>query len=372
MSYPNGHPWLHWKWKAICNARFSSTTSQAQYAADKNVVATNQVNNTSKTLSLDIYALWALGNGCVPALKGQAFFGRDNNGDNSVDSFPPPNTYLPMPSRGLDGYSDYPNFAGYYPRPAYQQYMTLGGATRNYDHAVIDFTEGSPSAGLHPDNVPDFPFTYVRQATLNGINAMISNENAGNDAFDQVAMITFGTRAYVESDLTNDLALALKLANNRLCVATSNLSVSPYGNGNTNIGGAIRRGVDVLMNRNGYTRGRTYTNKTIALLTDGVPNISPSGGNTSPEFVGGNDSLNTSAGSGQPYGRYWADRCADDKIILHTIGFGDGADPSYLQDLADRTGGLFFPIDDPANQVDELNNIFIAIGKDKLGKLFSN
>ncbi|MEO7998296.1 MAG: alpha-L-fucosidase [Gemmatimonadaceae bacterium] len=50
------------------------------------------------------------------------------------------------------------------------------------------------------------------------------------------------------------------------------------------------------MNENGYTRGRTYTNKTIALLTDGIPNIRAAGGNTAPEMNGGNDSLNGSGG----------------------------------------------------------------------------
>lgn len=369
IAYPNGHPWMHWKWRAYVDARFTATASNAHYTYDKNVVATGQVS-VSRTVSVDNFARWALANGCVPALRGQGFFGRDNNRDNVVDAFPPPVSYLAPSSQGDDGYSDYPDFAGYFPRPAYQQYRDVAGAEHEYNSAVIDFTEGSDLTGLHPDNVPDLPFSFVRQATLNGINAMISDENAGNDAFDQVALITFGTRPYVESDLTNDLPIALKLANNRLCVATSNLSVTPYGNGNTNIGGAIRRAIDVLMNENGYTRGRTYTNKTIALLTDGVPNIRAAGGNESPEMNGGNDSLSSSGG--ETYGQYWADRCSDNKIVLHTIGFGTGSDPTYLQDLATRTGGQFFPITDPANQVDDLNNIFIAIGKDKLGKLFSN
>jgi len=57
--------------------------------------------------------------------------------------------------------------------------------------------------------------------------------------------------------------------------------------------------------------------------------------------------------------------------VLHTIGFGTGSDATFLQDLATRAGGQFFPITNPASQVDDLNNIFIAIGKDKLGKLFS-
>ena len=293
-------------------------------------------------------------NGYVPALRGQPMLGRDMDSNGTLDTFPT--------SLGAE-YADYPSYAGFYSK---------GGYLDTYDGSAIDFTEGSATAGMHPLNVPDLPFSYVRQATLLGINAMISDENLGNDAFDQVGMITFGTRANIELDLTNNLAESLKQVNCRCVVTGANLNISPAGNGNTNIGGALRKAIDLVK----YSpRSRSFTNKTIALLTDGQPNIRPSGGNTGPEFnePNGPDTFQNSNSGGESYARYWADRANDEGIVVHTIGVAaatSGSPAVLMQDIADKTGGQFFPVVDPAADQQLLNNIFIAIGKDKLGKLF--
>ena len=358
-AYPQGHPWKHWKWKTFCdwclfdadNNDYPGDVSSEEF--NKNIIS----GSTNTSLSYDQYANFCLLNGYVPALRGQQMIGRDMNLDGNLDDFP---------SVLGAGYEDYPSFAGFYGKSSY-----LAG----FDFNSIDFTEGSLDAGLHPLNVPDLPFSYVRQATLLGINAMISDENVGNDAFDQVGMLTYGTRANIELDLTNDLAEAIRRANCRCTVTGANLNISPAGNGNTNIGGAIREAIYLVKFS---PRARSYTNKTIALLTDGQPNISPQGGYTGPEFQqpSGPDTFQSSNSQGEGYARYWANQAGAEGIVIHTIGVGPGAttgSPStLLQEIADNTGGQYFPVSDPAGQQQTLNNIFIAIGKDKLGKLFSN
>ena len=255
-----------------------------------------------------------------------------------------------------------PDYEGFYAKPAYQAGYTSSG---------INFAEGAPNAGLHPENLPDEPFTFVRQATLLGISAMISDENAGNDAFDQVAFITYGTRAFGEIGLGNDMDFAVKMANNRLAVTGSNMGRDPHGNGHTNVGGAIRMALDTLYNS---PRSRAFTDKTIALLTDGNPNISPSGGFTAQEYNSATktDSVTNNSGLGYSYAIYWANEAADVKCTIHTITVGQGANTTLMQEIADTTGGFYFRVDDPAAQQQTLNDIFIAIGKDKLGKLFLN
>ena len=378
-AYPNGHPWKHWKWKAYCDwVLFDEDTSEGYSGGltvtnnNKNVMdgrpdntglenthfsydgiysATNSNNNRESYVG---YAEFCLTNGYVPALQGQPMIPRDLDSDNVIDTFP---TVL-----GAE-YADYPVFAGFYSKGAYLD---------SYDGGSINFAEGAADAGLHDLNVPDLPFSYVRQATLLGINAMISDENTGNDAFDQVGMITFGTRANIELDLTNNLANSLKQVNCRCVVTGSNLGVTPKGNGNTNIGGALRLAIQLVK----YSpRSRSFTNKTIALLTDGQPNISPDSGNTGSEFTPPTtDTITNNNSLGDAYANYWADQAEIEGIVVHTIGVGvaatTGGPSTLLQGIADKTGGQYFPVADPAADQQLLNNIFIAIGKDKLGKLF--
>ena len=225
-DYVNGQPWNHWKWKTYCDWTYIDPNDELY----RNLNCINISASGPDRFGLQRYLRFCMYNGYLPAIKGQMVFGRDMNMDGAEDNFPDD---LVVPGQSSEDYSVYPGYTGFYSKPAYQT---------GYDPDLVDIAEGSSTAGLHPDNLPDEPFTFVRQSTLMGIAAMVSDENAGNDAFDQVAFVTYGTRAFAEMPLSNDMDFALKMANNRLGVTAANLGIDPAGNGNTNIGGAIRMG----------------------------------------------------------------------------------------------------------------------------------
>ena len=133
------------------------------------------------------------------------------------------------------------------------------------------------------------------------------------------------------------------------------------GPGNTNIGEAIQDGVWML------TKGknaRTYSNKAIALMTDGEPTAGTYSGSTG-----------IPAGSWDSYDK-WALHNAylasEQNIRIHTIGLGLGADPALLGKIAEMTGGTYYDLRNvtPANRQQAINDAFETIGKDRLGKLF--
>jgi hypothetical protein len=140
----------------------------------------------------------------------------------------------------------------------------------------------------------------------------------------KVGIVSFGTTAAVELELTNDYTLAKN--------AVSRLEAS----GSTAMGDGMRLSAQLLR---GIDEG---TRKVIILLTDGRSNT-------------GSDPREVLVREIIPLG-----------IPIFTIGIGKGVteyDPDILREIADRTGGEFYEVD-PEKGVDDyaLQRVFLKIG----------
>lgn len=345
--------WRHWKWIAFCDWAMCESPANDRAVHEGNGQTRNLnvtfCESNNRYFSLRRYCKFLVNNGLVPPIRGQQFIPRDANSDDVLDTFPTAATNNPA--------YPYPSFGGYYPKPA----PLAGFSAANLADGVYSTTSG--------EDVFARPMCWVRRASLHGITAMIGDENVGNDAFDQVGMLSFGTLSHRDLELTNDLERALEVACTRLTWgARWSSALRPNGNANTNIGMGIRQAIQMLKYSD---RARSYTQKTIALLTDGVPNISPSSGNTANEYTAPTTvTVNMTDANGRAYARYWAQEAANEEIVLHTICVGDGADTTLGAELAELTGGVSFVVTNLDANAEDLNEIFIAIGKDKLGKLY--
>ena len=133
------------------------------------------------------------------------------------------------------------------------------------------------------------------------------------------------------------------------------------GPGNTNIGDAIQDGVWLLTEG---ANSRQFSNKAIALLTDGQP--------TAGSYSGSTGIPDGSWTGNEKWALYNAHLAAEASIRIHTIALGEGANPTLMSTIADMTGGVFYDLRfvTPANRQAALNDAFETIGKDRLGKLF--
>lgn len=341
--------WLHWKFKAFSDYVYetSNNDSVVYNNTNKNVVRNRKTN---RVMSIVEWSKFLSYNGLVPSVKGQDFYPRASGKfKNNLDSTFPP-------AGAGSAAAPYPNRVEYYPKPKH-----IPGFSASALGVGAGFT------GIYPGEVEVQPMTAVRRASLHGIHAMISEDNIGNEAFDQVAMITFGAFGHVELDLTNDLDLALEVAVSRLTYGPTNRNIPEWTNGFTNIGMPIRQGIDLLKNS---PKARAWTQKVMVLLSDGEPKISPSGGNTASEFGGSGTTAAYGVGAATSYAEFWADKAGEAGITIHTIAVGD-ADEVLMKSIADRTGGKHEVVTDPVAQADELKDIFIDLAKDKLGKLYT-
>ncbi|HEY1067750.1 MAG TPA: vWA domain-containing protein, partial [Pirellulales bacterium] len=344
--------WLHWKWQAYCDyAWCNSSTVGGLYngisvslstpsTPQRWDLITNPNNESTRTvtlrnrnvfivssaqqqrMSVTRYTQFLFDNGMISPIRGQIWAPRDKENDKTVDaSFPPAGYNNPL--------HPYPNFSGYYPKPLE---LTNYDSSKLYMGGSFTAVYGGTGSGRMESLVK--PNCFVRQATMFGIEAMISDENAGNDAYDQVGMITYGSVAWRDLELTNDLATALKIANCRIAFAApSSNNMVPPPNGATNIGMGIRQGIQMLKYS---SRSRSYTNKTMALLTDGKATAGPSTSNTNNEIKNGVATVKFSSESGflPGYVNYWADQAKDEEIVIHTIVVGNDSDPNLLESIA--------------------------------------
>ncbi|MCH5375245.1 MAG: VWA domain-containing protein [Planctomycetes bacterium] len=120
-----------------------------------------------------------------------------------------------------------------------------------------------------------------------------------NDGYlDKVGLASYNHISRLDQNLTYDM--------NRIRLAMSRISAD----GQTNIGGGIITGQSALMG----SYGRTYTEKTMILMTDGKHNT-------------GYDPLLA------------ARLAADQGIVIHTITFSEDTDRELMEQVADITGG---------------------------------
>ncbi|HEY1065022.1 MAG TPA: vWA domain-containing protein, partial [Pirellulales bacterium] len=391
----SAEPWKHWKWKAFCDWNFASsgggfnTVGSARVyngngetqnfnvpmtkagrlvtrstAAGASGSEKGQKFNPSGAANSNVgammgpedYTCFCVWNGYIPCVRGQKYYPRDGDGVAGLDN--------PSNVIAQDANTPYPTSIVYYPKVR---------DVENFNKALMG--SGASFTGIYPGNVDAKSMSTVRQAALFGLNAMIESEIQGNAeiVFNQVGMVTFGTFAHPDLDLTNQLDYALRAGVSRITTNPGNPYITPHACGATNIGMGIRYSVRMLTDP--YGKGRSFANKSIALLTDGEPNYSPSpaGNYEGNEFNGNTQTLNgpNDTASARAYGEYWADKCKSLDIQLHCIGLGLGASgQTYLEGLAQRGGGIFEHITDAQAQKQDLINLFVLIAKDKLGKLY--
>ena len=97
-DYDRGHPWLDWKWKTYCD--WTYIDPDAELYNNKNIITT--AASGPDRFGLQRYLRFLMYNGYLPALRGQEVFGRDMDGDNVFDVFPPPD------DQAGESYADYP------------------------------------------------------------------------------------------------------------------------------------------------------------------------------------------------------------------------------------------------------------------------
>lgn len=359
-------PWEHWKWRAFCDYALYNRSNWDYNNASTSGANLNVLQDQgNRRFRLSDYANFLRRSELIPAIPGQMFHPRDENSnrDFSDEVTPPAGPFCQFPDA-----SDEEN-QWYYPAP-------LPPTGFNY---LTEFYGGGP---VSIDNWDEFavqthgieiqPMASVRRATLSGIHAMLTDDtNAGRLNWDKIGMVTYGTGVWPDLELTSDIGEAFMVAATRLTMGYGNLSIAPRGNGHTNAGGGLQEAYAMMYRDQGDSPGpdydpnlrrgaRNYTIQVITLLTDGQFNIDT----RSQSF---NEATYNTSG-GDAFALQVADDCANDGIIVHTIGVGDGADPDILEDIANRANGQYFPVD---NQ-DELIDIFQKIGSDKVGELIAD
>ncbi len=125
--------------------------------------------------------------------------------------------------------------------------------------------------------------------------------------------------------------------------------------GSTNIADALQKGIDVLSTQSGHY-GRPNAASVMVLMTDGQAN-------TYPNNTCWQQDLFDPPSSADRWDRakdcviYYANRARDNNIVIYTIGLGAQADNALLQEVADRTGGVYYYAPKP----EDLDAIFQAI-----------
>ena len=166
---------------------------------------------------------------------------------------------------------------------------------------------------------------------------------------DQIGLVDYAVEARIETGLNEDGAdatvdLGADLMSTRYQDVNTIQKHKQAGHysSNTATGDGIQKGIELL-----NSNGRYGAQKAILLMTDGVPNISPSGFNLPSDWnwnelldYDGNGSADytTSSRSAQ-YALYQAKLAADNDIVIHTLCVGAGADTDLLKAISKISGG---------------------------------
>lgn len=184
------------------------------------------------------------------------------------------------------------------------------------------------------------PMHAVRRAVIAALK-VVEDQNAAlaADWSDYVSIISFDAiDAYhapvLQTPLSRDYRGAMS--------ATANLQVV----GDINASTATENGIILARNHlkvaSAGGSGRTYTNKVIIVLTDGVPNINQSSSSTVSAYISGHPSSEyySTSGSNLPYNAVLmqAAQTKADATQIFPVGTGLGADYDFL-DRAARLNG---------------------------------
>ena len=192
--------------------------------------------------------------------------------------------------------------------------------------------------------VPHYPFHAMKMGMDEFCNFMTDLSYG-----DYIGLVDYAVDARVESGLTEDGADAIvNLGTNLLSTRYGDIDTiqmhkqAGHYSSNTATGAGIIAAVGLL-----NSHGRYGAQKAILLMTDGQPNISPSGfslpsswnWNTLLDYDDNGTADYTTTDADCQYALYQAKLAADQDIVVHTLCIGAGADAALLRAIAKISGG---------------------------------
>lgn len=166
---------------------------------------------------------------------------------------------------------------------------------------------------------------------------------------DNIGMVDYAVEARIETGLNDDgVTTTVNLGGDELTTAYGSINTislhkqAGHYSSNTAIGAGIEKARELI-----EEEGRYGAQKAILLMTDGQPNVAPSGftlpsdwnWNLLFDYDGDGVANYTTSSTAAQYALYQAKLAADDDITVHTLCVGAGADVNLMKAIAHVSGG---------------------------------
>ncbi len=215
-----------------------------------------------------------------------------------------------------------------------------------YRTLMVYLMESRPSNSSSEDlwRAPCYPFHGMKMG-MGTFCQFMTDLSYG----DNIGLVDYAVDARIETGLTEDGADAtvnlgtdlMSTRYNDINTIQSRKQAGHYSS-NTATGDGIKKALELLASSSRYG-----AQKSILLMTDGQPNISPSGF-TLPSGWNWNALLDyddngtadyTTSDADCQYALYQAKLAADNNVVIHTLCLGAGADTALLKAIAKISGG---------------------------------
>ena len=309
--------------------------------------STDTTSRTYWTTYLD-YVIWPYTNGGTsypPSQDTDRITGQNNP---NTSNYPGTASTLPDKYQNVVGYRTYVQFLLDFGRERTPTVDNSTNAATNLTKTEISLantawcrkvTESTP-AGNFSFPPREQPVHAVRRAVIASLK-VVEDQNVGlaPDWSDYVSIVTFDAidsyhAPVLQQSLTKDYRATMQKAAN-LQIVGDQVSSTATENG-------------LIMARNHLKTvaqggsGRTYTNKVIILLTDGVPNLYSSSSSTVSSYITANPSTNyySSTSGNLPYNSalMQSAQSKTTSLQLYPVGTGMGADYDFLDRMARLNG----------------------------------
>ena len=166
---------------------------------------------------------------------------------------------------------------------------------------------------------------------------------------DNIGLVDYAVEAQIETGLNDDGAdAAVSLGSELMSTRYQDINTiqkhkqAGHYTSNTATGDGIAKGIQLI-----NSHGRYGAQKAILLMTDGQPNISPSGfslpsdwnWNALLDYDNDGTADYTTSNTASQYALYQAKLAADQDIVIHTLCVGAGADTELLKAISKISGG---------------------------------
>jgi hypothetical protein len=225
------------------------------------------------------------------------------------------------------------NGQGYRKRYGYRTLMNYLMASRPLNNQSEDLWR-----------VPHYPFHAMKLGMTTFCDFM-----ADLSYGDNIGLVNYAVEGRIETGLDDDGAgTTVNLNGDDLTTAYSDINTisvhkqAGHYSSNTAIGAGIEKARELIADE-----GRYGAQKAILLMTDGQPNVSPSGfslpnnwsWSTLFDYDGDGDADYTTNNTAARYALYQAKLAADSGIVVHTLCVGAGADVNLMKAIAHVSGG---------------------------------